>query len=51
MESDVAAVDPVASMQVIDSPEFLDAAQKVRESSPALSAASSDPVRPQECAA
>lgn len=31
MESEVAAIDPVASMQAIDNPALLEAAQKVRE--------------------
>lgn len=31
MESEVAAVDPVASMQAIDNPALLEAAQQVRE--------------------
>jgi len=31
MESEVAAIDPVASMQAIDNPALLQAAQKVRE--------------------
>ena len=31
MESEVAAIDPVASMQAIDNPALLEAARKVRE--------------------
>ena len=31
MESEVAAIDPVASMQAIDNPALLQAAQKIRE--------------------